>query len=189
MSGRLTSPVVYGRHSTGACRSAHVIRHEPRGYSPLFFGPYEVLEVLDILVRMVFSLSALACKRKKVQPRNCFAGCVAMHLLTYPHYKVPSCSVPRPVDAPARAAFKPLPCDHLLYRLGSLRVYSTSACGTRRAPPPALRTVGLITVHPPMRTEPMGSPPVPLTSSSLQSVHTSACQPPADRGQPCRLQG
>jgi hypothetical protein len=46
-----------------------------------FFGPYEVLEVLDILVRMVFSLSTLACKRKKVQPRNCFAGCVAMHLL------------------------------------------------------------------------------------------------------------
>jgi hypothetical protein len=69
-------------------------------------------------------------------------------------------------DAPARAACKPSPCDHVLDRLGSSRGYSTSACGTWRAHTPALRTVGLITVRPPMHAGPMGSQPVPLTSSA-----------------------
>jgi hypothetical protein len=77
-----------------------------------------------------------------------------------------------PGDPPARAACKPSPCDHALYQLGSSRGYSTNVCGTRRAHTPALGTVRLITVRPPMHAGPMGSPPVPLTSSAPYSAST-----------------
>jgi hypothetical protein len=47
-----------------------------------------------------------------------------------------------PVDAPARAACNPSPCDHVLERLGSSRGYITSVCGMRRAHTPAIGAWG-----------------------------------------------
>jgi hypothetical protein len=56
---------------------------------------------------MAFSLSSLASKRKKVQLRNCFVGCVAMHSLPTVYLAAWYRAIPG--DASARAAYKPSP--------------------------------------------------------------------------------